>query len=111
MRLNHKVGTSQPGDVRLAHISTPLKPSAWERYLCSHPDKDFVTYILKGIQQGFRIGVNTTANCISANKNMRSAMLNPQVIEEYIKQEIELGNVIGLSQRQWHQQFTLTGLE
>ena len=95
MRLNHKVGTSQPGDVRLAHISTPLKPSAWEQYLCSHPDKDFVTYILKGIQQGFRIGVNTTANCISANKNMRSAMLNPQVIEEYIKQEIELGNVIG----------------
>ena len=26
MRLNHKVGTSQPGDMRLAHISTPLKP-------------------------------------------------------------------------------------
>ena len=95
LRLNHKVGTSQPVDGQLGYISTPLKPSAWEQYLCSHPDKDFVTYILKDIQQGFRIGVNTTANCISANKNMHSAILNPQVIEEYIKQEIELGNVIG----------------
>ena len=86
MRLNHKVGTSQPVDVRLAHISTPLKPSAWEQYLCSHPDKDFVTYILKGIQQGFRIGVDTIADRISANKNMRSAILNPQVIGEYVYQ-------------------------
>ena len=53
-------------------------------------------YVLKGIQQGFRIGVNTTAKCISATKNMCSVILNPQVIEEYIYQEIELdNNVIG----------------
>ena len=61
----------------------------------NHPDKDFVAYILKDIKQGFRIGVNSTYNLISATKNMRSAALNPRVIDEYIKQESEAGNNIG----------------
>ena len=41
----------------------------------NHPDKDFVAYIFKGIKQGFRIGVNSTYNLISATKNMHSAAL------------------------------------
>ena len=53
------------------------------------------SYILKGIEQGFRIGVNSTYNLISATKNMCSAALNSQVIDEYIKQESEAGNIIG----------------
>ena len=66
-----------------------------EQHLCNHPDQDFVAYILKRIQQGFRIRVDSTHNFISTNKNMGSATLNPQVIEEYIKQELELGNIVG----------------
>ena len=95
MRLGRQVDTSRSVDVRLTSLSTPLKLAAWEQHLCNHPDQDFVAYILKGIQQGFRIGVDSTHNFISATKNMRSATLNPQVIEEYIKQELELGNIVG----------------
>ena len=60
-----------------------------------HPDKDFVTYILKGIESGFSIGTISTAAVLSATKNMHSATLNPSVTDDYIKQEVELGNMIG----------------
>ena len=78
--------------------------------LCNHPDKDFVIYILKGIKQGFRIGADSKYNLISATKNMRSAVLNPQVIDEYIKQESEADNIIDPFQKYWLQMFTLIDL-
>ena len=95
MRLDHQEDSCQSVDVRLTPISTPLKIEVWEKCLCNHPDKDFVTYILKSIKQGFRIGVDSKYNLISATKNMHSTALNPQVINEYIKQESEAGNIIG----------------
>ena len=95
MKLSRQVVTSGPVDMRLAYVTTPLKFSVWEQQLCGHPDKDFAAYILKGIRQGFRIGVDPTANPSSATKNMRSAVVNPQVIDEYIKQESKAGNIIG----------------
>ena len=86
MKLSHQVVPSGPVDTHLAYVTTPLKFSVWEQQLCGLPDKDFAAYILKGIQQGFRIGVDPTANPSSATKNMRSAVVNPQVVDEYIKQ-------------------------
>ena len=40
----------------LTNISTPLKCDAWARCLSAHPDKEFVAYILQGINSGFHIG-------------------------------------------------------
>ena len=33
--------------------ANPLKPTAWQNYLVSHPDQCFAQYILNGMQQGF----------------------------------------------------------
>ena len=84
-----------PMDWRLAEVVTPLILSAWKQKLERHPDKEYASYILRGIEQGFHIGVEETRVFLSAKKNMQSASQNPQVIEEYIRKEVEKGNIAG----------------
>ena len=62
MKLDHQENSYQSVDLCIIHISTPLKIEVWEKCLCNHPDKDFVAFILKGIKQGFRIGVDLKYN-------------------------------------------------
>jgi len=95
MKLSHQGDSNGTTDSRLASINTPLNYSAWKQQLQDHPDKDFVCYMLKGIEWGFQVGVDLTANFISATKNMQSAAINPQVDKEYIQKEVESGNIIG----------------
>ena len=82
-------------DIHLTPINTPLKLESMGKIFVQ-PPKDFVTYILKGNKQDFRIGVNSTYNLISATKNMHSTSLNPRIIDKCIKQESEAGNIIGV---------------
>ena len=84
-----------PPDQRLARVATPLCLQAWESKLKRHPDRQYVRYILGGIEHGFCIGVDNVAQCKSASQNMQSATQNPQVIEENIKKEVAVGNILG----------------
>ena len=60
-----------------------------------HPDKEFSSYVLKGIHEGFKIGFEYQGHsCTPAKANMRSAVKNPTVVEEYLAMECELGGVI-----------------
>ena len=34
---------------------SPLNAEAWQKRLSHHPDRDFVDYIVNGIQKGFRL--------------------------------------------------------
>ena len=61
---------------RLTGVFTTLKVAEWEHLLAKHPDRQYVAYLLNGIQEGFRIG--------SARKNMRAVVENPQ---DYLKME------------------------
>ena len=79
----------------ISGLSTPLHLLAWRRRLGTHPDKDYVNYILNGIEYGFRIGVDDTRVFKSAGQNMLSAKQNPQVIEEYLQAEVARGNILG----------------
>jgi len=38
--------------------STPLCLPTWQKALVGHPDKQFVEYILMGIERGFHIGAD-----------------------------------------------------
>ena len=76
-------------------ITTPLVLSEWERQLSSHPDKGFVDYIIKGIEQGFRLGYDRgLPRCISAEGNM--PVDHPEVVSEYLERETVLRRVIKL---------------
>ena len=67
----------------------------WAALLDTHPDRDFVAYILNGISKGFRIGYDYSNKARRATSNLLSASQNPEVVARYIQEEVSLGRVIG----------------
>ena len=67
-----------------------MRLDVWQSYLSSHPDKNFVEYLLRGIKDGFRIGFRAAAVQLKSRKaNMLSVFDHPQVVTEYIKEEVQ----------------------
>ena len=85
--------TSVPG--WLQGVATPLVWRAWNLKLRNHPDLVFRKYVLNGIWNGFRIGFNRGTDCAPATSNMRSALGNAAVVQEYLDKEVSLGRIIG----------------
>lgn len=80
----------------LSQIVTPLQWQAWEGALRSYPDKQFARLIVDGLREGFRIGFNYDSNGPkSSTRNMRSAYEHPEVVWEYLSQEIRQGRILG----------------
>ena len=80
---------------RCRAIVTPLHPEVWQRALYHHPDRTLVEYIVQGIKEGFRIGFVRPRQCRPAKGNMRSALTNPHPVDEYLREELAAGRVIG----------------
>ena len=80
-------------------IITPLKLYEWGQLLSTHPDKEFVRYILQGIQDGFRIGYDTR---VSARHNLPPR--NPAAITEYFQNELRLGRITKCPRGEWHRE-------
>ena len=74
-------------------VSTPLCLDAWERSLCTIPDRQFAQFLLRGIRTGFRIGVAEGAVFKPSHRNLRSAYEHPQVITAYLQCEVNLGRM------------------
>ncbi len=78
----------------LLEITTPLISRVWERELATHPDQKFARYVTQGIKQGFRVGFNHVAPLISSSSNMSSALEHPQVVSDYLQQEVTLNRML-----------------
>jgi len=77
-------------------IVCPMQYGAWSQRLRGHPDVAFREYLLRGIQQGFRIGFRYGEwACTCASANMQSAVVQPRVIDDYLEKEVRLGRVMG----------------
>lgn len=77
-------------------VVSPLQPSAWRDELCGFPDKRLTSFLMEGMQHGFRIGFRRGEVALSSTRrNMLSAEMNPEVVESYLAREVELGRVIG----------------
>ena len=79
----------------LTVINTPLSVGMWALALQPHPDQAFTRYVLEGLCHGFRIGFNRGMPLRSAQANMRSALLHPGVVSEYIRKELSMGRMLG----------------
>ena len=63
---------------------------AWEKELVSHPDQERVLYLLNDLRNGFCIGYNYKDNtCQPRRKNMPSAELHTQIVEEYLSKKMQ----------------------
>jgi hypothetical protein len=95
MRLSNISQRNSPVDFRLGEVRTPLVQRAWKEKLAKHPDREYADYIVRGIEEGFRTGVDSTRPMTPASRNMLSAQQHPGVITEYIRKQVESGNILG----------------
>ena len=62
----------------------------------TRPDQSFVTYVLDGLQNGFRVGFNSASVFLkSTTHNMSSASLQSLVIDDYLHMELAKSRVAG----------------
>ena len=79
-----------------SQICTPLIRKSWSRHLQNHPNQELVHFFLSGISQGFRIGSSRkTSTLLSAGKNLQGAISHPEVVNEYLKEELSLQRIWG----------------
>ena len=81
----------------LGSVSSPLRDClpAWRENLRDHPDPRFVSYLLCGIQHGFRVGFDYSRPLLSAQRHMLSADLHPGVVDQYVDGEVAKGRILG----------------
>ncbi len=78
----------------MARCCTPLDSGIWARELEGHPDQVLVREILRGINEGFKVGYDhTRAPLRTQGTNMPSATEHSSVMEEYLAGEVEAGRV------------------
>lgn len=78
----------------VAEIS-PLNLVRFRGELAQHPDRLWVGYLLQGIQEGFKLGFDSTVSLKAAKKNKASAYQHAAVIDAYLDNECSLGRVAG----------------
>lgn len=83
--------TQTQGGADYSVTGSPLNTAQWSKLLKDHPDKHYSQYILKGIQEGFRIGFNRHHQCQPATANLSSQV--PHIIQEHLQKEVHLGRM------------------
>jgi hypothetical protein len=58
-------------------------------------EEAYAQYLLRGVRGEFRISFNRQLALQSAPKNMRSAAEHPEVVSEYLAEEVAAGRVVG----------------
>ena len=83
-----------PGSALLG-IHTSLSVKAWSLLLADHPNRVWVDSLLKGLEDGVRIGFHPNSRCRPAASNLLSACIHPEVVQRYLDAEVACGNVAG----------------
>ena len=63
--------------------------------LAGHPDQKQVSYVLQGLQRGFRLGFHSAHKLKPAKRNKPSALHNSHIVDAYLANEVSLGRVAG----------------
>ena len=76
------------------HVVSPINVLVLCKYLTSHPDRNFVNFLLDGFTNGFSVGYQgplTAGQC----RNLLSARSNPAAVTRAISKEVERGHTAG----------------
>ena len=85
---NHLI-QAQPYRMIPSSANTPLVQDSWRHCLQEHPNQQLTQFFLKGISEGFRVGYGTQATSLKSSKrNLQSVLLHPEVIDNYIQNEL-----------------------
>ena len=76
-----------------------MRLSFWEAELADHQDREFASWVCKGIEQGFHIGFSDKNTVLHPSRfNMLSTTDHPQVIREYIAKELGAHHLLEVNQ-------------
>ena len=70
--------------------ATPLRVDAWQKYLAKHPDQRFAQYTIRGIREGFHIGVDRESFRIQSQticRNLPSVTHNRLIVAQHIRKK------------------------
>lgn len=84
-----------PSSVLSIPISTPLIADAWQQALQAHPDREWVSHLVTGIRQGFRIGLLSQPRCRSTVGSYPSASSQAEVITSFLASQVQAGYITG----------------
>ena len=86
-----------PAPVILEGICSPLteKLPAWKALLESHPDEGLKSFVLEGLEKGFRVGFQQEHRHRSSTHNLLSCMEHPGTVLTYVNKECSLGRLLG----------------
>ena len=87
---NRGGGTSR---LELMDIPSPLS-SCMRQALAEHPNREFVSYLLNGLELGFCVCFRQGSPLFSATRNMHSASLHPSVMDGYLGTEAQGGRML-----------------
>eukprot|EP00731_Ephydatia_muelleri_P038232 Em0686g3a len=80
----------------LSQVRTPLRREKWRIALAPHLDRDFVEFILEGLESSFRVGFDyQIAECAKARGNMTPVCKDKNMIPAFLNEECLLGRVVG----------------
>ena len=69
---------------------------AWAEALKNYHKEEVALFFLRGIAHGFRIGfIPGSIRLKPARQNLEGALSHPQIVEDYLKEEVRLGRVVG----------------
>ena len=73
---------------------TPVNTHLLSSLLSGHPRRDFTSYLLQGLNIGFRVGYDGPHRARPAS-NLRSSLARPKVIDSYLEAECQAGHTVG----------------
>ena len=72
-----------------------LRADAWQQALLTHPDWEWASHHVTGIQHRFRIGLLAHPNCQSIVGNSPSAAAHCEVVSSFLASQVKAGYMIG----------------
>ena len=74
--------------------TTPLDAARWQRLLVGHPDRDFASYVSRGLKFDFDIGHQGQRPALTA-RNLRSTFEHADFVDAHLEQSIAAGHTAG----------------
>ena len=82
--------------VQLPDYLSPIRLPVLACLLRSHPDQEFVSFIVDGLACGFHVGFSPGSSLApSSTCNHPSSRANCQIISSYVREEVSLGRMVG----------------
>jgi hypothetical protein len=71
-----------------------LRSAVWEKELENYPDQVFASSVVDGMKHGLRVGFDHLKTLRSCTGNMAPALQHPDVVSDYLKQEVLLNRMV-----------------